>query len=370
MSASLIFFMFKSKPTIVVPVFDRESCFSRLLEKLNESYYPKDNIDLIISIDNSNNTNIFDMAEEFVWKHGIKEIIRHNKHLGLKEHIFFCGELTKKYKAIILIEDDVILSKEYYQFASSALKFFNKNKDVFSISLTSFPYDEFAKRQFYPIDDGFDNYFTNTAATWAFTLTDRNWKPFRKWFSKNTKLEMDFTGLPEAVISWSEGSFKKILDLYLLEKSKYFAIPRKNLAVNSGNVGTHYSQENLNFSVPILISKCEYKFTPLNKSIARYDAFLELETERLKQLVPNLKNYDFTTDLKGIKSIDTIKTKYILTSRECNCPIRSYGLKLIPFEMNIIENIQGDYFHLCRIEDCIFDNKSDEKKSREISALH
>ena len=52
---------------------------------------------LVISIDKSDDNEVEGVAEGFEWGFGEKRIIKHEQHLGLKEHVFRCGALTKEY---------------------------------------------------------------------------------------------------------------------------------------------------------------------------------------------------------------------------------------------------------------------------------
>ena len=88
----------------------------RLLSSLNNADYHTDDVPLIISIDCSGNTALYEYVNSFAWNHGDKYVVIHQERLGLKEHIFSCGDFTKYFKAVVLLEDDIFVSPYYYDY--------------------------------------------------------------------------------------------------------------------------------------------------------------------------------------------------------------------------------------------------------------
>src|SRR6188768_3670403 len=94
----------EKNPAIVVSAYNREQSLLRLLSSLEQGEYPNSRVTLVISIDKGDNKDVIQAAEAFKWRHGEKRIIQHQQHLGLREHILSCGDLTKEYGNIILFE--------------------------------------------------------------------------------------------------------------------------------------------------------------------------------------------------------------------------------------------------------------------------
>ena len=94
-------------PAIVVVTYNRPDSLMRLLGSLTKARYPV-GVPLIISIDGGDNREkqVVKIAEEFPWPHGKKEVICHEKNLGLRKHILSCGDLTERYDSVIVLEDD------------------------------------------------------------------------------------------------------------------------------------------------------------------------------------------------------------------------------------------------------------------------
>ena len=139
---------------IVVVTFNRPNSLERLLKSLYYSDYTGySDIILYISIDFSDNSECQKIAESFDWIHGDKIIISHNSNLGLKKHILSCGDLVKKHDAIIVLEDDLLVSPQYFKFAVSAYDFYKNDSRIAGISLYNYNYNENAYCGFEPIYD-------------------------------------------------------------------------------------------------------------------------------------------------------------------------------------------------------------------------
>src|SRR4051812_782733 len=99
-----------TNPAIVISAYNQPASLSRLLASVESAIYTAADIPLIISIDKSDEPEVRAIAEAFHWKHGDKRIILHEAPLGLKQHILSCGNLSLVYGAILLLEDDLLVS--------------------------------------------------------------------------------------------------------------------------------------------------------------------------------------------------------------------------------------------------------------------
>src|SRR5689334_4123595 len=127
-----------SKPAIVISAFNRPASLRRLLNSIEAARYDLNDIDLVISIDKSDSDEVEKTAEKFKWKYGEKKIILQNEPLGLKQHILRCGDLTSDYNAIILLEDDLMVSPYFYEYAIKALEYYKDDKMLAGISLYNY----------------------------------------------------------------------------------------------------------------------------------------------------------------------------------------------------------------------------------------
>jgi len=94
---------------VIVVAYDRPEPLKRLLRSINKAIYEHP-VKLIISVDYKKNNDVIGVVNDFDWGHGSKEIIEHEKNLGLREHILFCGDLVRDYDGVIILEDDLYVS--------------------------------------------------------------------------------------------------------------------------------------------------------------------------------------------------------------------------------------------------------------------
>jgi hypothetical protein len=332
-------------PAIVVVAYNRPASLSRLLRSLARANYSGcDGVELVISVDNSDNDQVARIARSFEWKAGPKRLIAHKRTMGLRNHVLACGDLVSEYKAIVLLEDDLVVSPEFYHYGLKALAFYQGDPAIAGISLYSFIYNEFADVPFGVIDDGNDVYFLQSAVSWGQIWTAAHWTAFRRWFHANADQER-FTALPKKVVrEWPETSWKKYFNAYIAAAGKYFVVPRYAMSTNMGDVGTHFGSVVTRFTTPISLGRGCFRFTPLAESRCRYDAFFELEADCLKSLAPSVADFDLCVDLNGTKELSQINAKYVLTSRPARGAVKSFGLRHLPAELNVILEEPGEYF--------------------------
>ncbi|NMD70181.1 hypothetical protein HHO41_07745 [Bacillus sp. DNRA2] len=91
---------------IVVVAYNRVNSLSRLLTSLKRANYFGLHTPLIISIDKSQNKDVAICANNFEWPFGEKHVIEHPNRLGLRNHVLFCGNLSRDYDAVVVLEDD------------------------------------------------------------------------------------------------------------------------------------------------------------------------------------------------------------------------------------------------------------------------
>lgn len=340
-------------PAVVVIAYNRPDSLQRLLNSLLYSNYQKfKKIKLVISIDYSNNLKVFEIAKDFNWVYGEKTIIRHDKNLGLKAHVLACGELSKFYGSIIVLEDDLVVSPFFYSYAVQSLSFFKDDESLAGISLYSPEYNENAKMKFIPANDGFDNFFAQIPSSWGQVWTKSHWQSFMTWYDKNNSAEDLEVNIPKVFAEWkSSSSWKKYFAIYLIRCKKYFVFPRISLTTNMGDAGTHHLKTTSFLQVPLLLGDKKFNFNHLTDSTSVYDSYYELIPECLKKLVPQLEDFDFECDFYGTKKIENITKPYVISSQKSRSMIKSYGLKIFPQEMNVVLNIEGNFFGLFHREE-------------------
>lgn len=330
-----------SKTAIVVVTFNRVYSLKRLLQSIEQSFYAANDIPLIISIDKSETNQIEELADAFHWKHGPKTILKQASHLGLKEHVLRCGDLTEQYDSVIILEDDLVVSPYFYEFASEALKYYLNNEKVSGISLYNYQVAESCFYPFQAVDDGSDVYFMQVASSWGQLFTKNQWRNFRWWFKNNSEISVKAT-IPDYLLQWGKHSWKKHFIHYLIEEDKYFVFPQLSLSTNCEEIGTNAATSNL-FHVPVQTHKRTYRFKSFEQSTNKYDAWFEPLPLQLEAL----KDFSFDVDLYGVKPRETLTKPYVLTSQHCTSEsVVSYANELKPLVLNILLNIKGSQINL------------------------
>src|SRR5690606_5675622 len=114
-------------------------------------------VPLVISIDRGGDqfTAVVAEAEQFAWPFGEKRVLVRERPLGLVAHVFACGDLVDEFGAIILLEDDLVVSPMVYRYAASALAFYANEPRVAGISLNALWFHGITHQPFTPyLDDG------------------------------------------------------------------------------------------------------------------------------------------------------------------------------------------------------------------------
>jgi len=335
---------------IVVAAFDRPDSLSRLLLSLSKATYKKQ-VKLIISIDGGGAKEVYNISERFVWEHGEKEVVLHKNHFGLKDHIILCGNLSLEHDAIILLEDDLYVSPVFHPFALEALYYYKDDLKIAGISLYAHSFNETAWLPFIPISDGSDVFFMQYPSSWGQIWSNHQWRNFMNWYNKSDLTELNVNdNLPNNILKWPSSSWKKDFLKYMIVHDNFFVYPRESYTTNFGDPGANFTSKLSLFQRPLPLFNKTIQFKRFDDSIAVYDSACEMLPEKVKTLNNSLELFDFEVDLYGTKELNKIRSKYIMTSRLSTKPILQYGCELKPMEMNIIHNIEGNFFSFSELK--------------------
>jgi len=334
---------------IVIAAYNRPYCLKRLLNSIAEANYMGHAVNLIISIDKSNNTEAAEVARLFEWNFGNKEIIQHDTHLGLKAHMFFCAGLTKAYENIILLEDDLLVSPFFYNYACTALNFYKNEKNVAGISLYAYSLSESSLLSFLPIKDDGSVYFMQYPSSWGLCLNKAQWEAFE--VELNSGALDAFDREPIFVKNWGVHSWKRLMLKHLLKNNKYFVYPHISLTTNFFDKGTN-TPVNMNmFQVPLQINPINYNYVSLEASKSVYDSYFEVTAACLNTYVKDFSAYNYVVDLQGVRDLKEFSPTYVLTVRKSKSPLFSYGSELKPLLMNVIFKTAGRDIFFAKIDD-------------------
>lgn len=323
------------KIAICVIAYNRIDSIKRLLNSLSKAYYQED-VTLIISIDKSNSDIVGKISNSFIWEFGDKRVIAHSSNLGLKKHILSIGNYFNEFDAIVVLEDDITVAPNFYNYTKQAVEKYTSDKSVAGIALYNYPQCIHKWLPFKPVHSDSDVYLMQVAVSWGQVWMKKQWEDFIQWYNNN---EDDFSfqpHLPKTICSWGKQSWLKYHMKYCIEENKYFVFPYISLATNNSDQGIHNSHKLTIFQTELLFGeKLVYKFNP----IVKYDAFFEN-----KQLATffNISEKDLCVDYYGYKQ-NLQGSRYWLTRSLCNYRIvAQYSLEQKPYEYNIYNNIEGN----------------------------
>lgn len=326
----------KSAIAIVVVCYNRPTAAKRLLDSLNAAHYPSRNIPLIISVDCSGNEKMYELAQNFKWIYGPKYTVIHTKRLGLKKHIFECGDYTDLFKGIIILEDDLFVAQDFYNYTISAVDAYYNEDKVAGIALYADTINGYVGLPLYYWYDGADAFMMQSAITSGECFTDKMWGLFRTWYNTNKDVDPESYFMPRTIKNWRR-AWSKYYNIYLVEKDLYFVHPHFSTTANCGEAGEHGNDINMLHSRMILGSK-EWKFKSFVDSI-KYDIYADFIG--LGKYM-GLDDKELCVDFYGDKNNEQ-KRRYWLSPYKLPYKIIDhFALKLEPMEANIVYNIKGN----------------------------
>jgi len=350
-------------PTIVISAYNRPQALARLLASLRKAAYPKRGATrLVISIDRGDdprNGQVVEVAKEFEWPFGHKEVIHEPEHLGLVRHVFFCCGLTQVYGDVIFLEDDLLVSPAYYTYAARALSFYRSDERIAGVSLYALWFNGYTQQPFIPLADDADAFFLQTPYTQGQAFTYAQWKSFADWRAAGDRRLTEADNLHESFFHFDAEDWFPMLAKYVVETGRYVVYPRVSLTTGAGDAGTHFAQASSFFQTPLQRFKENYRLKPLADSVAVYDSFFELLPDRLNRLTDAFRGFDYDVDLYATKARRNLRAEYVLTSRLCRTAQQSFGKVMWPMEANVIENVPGTEIAFCRADDVRWDWWSD-----------
>ncbi len=327
----------EAKITLVVVGYNRADSIRRILYSLSRADYSYSNIRLVISLDYSGNEEVSRSAEDFEWKYGEKIVLCHPERLGLRRHIISCGDLTEKYGAVMILEDDLYVSPDFYNYAMRALDKYGEHLQIAGIALST-------KREllestfpFFPLRNGYDVFFQQFATSWGQVWNERMWSTFREWYGRHPELPWH-KDVPESVLNYPETSWAKFYQTYIVDTGKYFVYSYDSLTTNFGDAGQHFGSVSSSAQSVLFYGKRDYRMPEFENGI-KYDIYGEPVGLGGYLGVPE---EELTCDMWGRKRKEAYR-RYVLSCRRLPYKVRkTFGMQMKPMELNVMEEIQGE----------------------------
>lgn len=350
--------MKKGLITLVVVGYNRPDSIRRILGSLEQADYDYEDIRLVVSIDHSGMEEVVRTAEECVWSHGSKEVFYRSERLGLRKHIISCGDMTEKYGSVMILEDDLFVSPDFYNYAMQALERYGDDPRIAGISLNTKRELLESPYPFFPLHTGYDVYFQQFASSWGQVWNRRMWADFKEWYEQNQTLPRN-VNVPLTVLNYPETSWAKFYQTYVVEKNKFYVFSYDSLTTNFGDAGEHFNHDSSAFQSVLFYGKKEYRMPAFEDGV-KYDIFGEpLGLGKVLEVPEE----ELTCDFWGRKQEASYK-RYLLTC--CRRPykvVKQFSMCMKPMELNVMEQIPGKEITLYDTS-AKDDNFSGDKKER------
>lgn len=334
----------KDKTAIVVVGYNRIKSIRRLLDSLIQAKYPSTGVPLVISIDCSGDEELYKYVRDFDWPFGEKYVNIQQERLGLKNHIFQCGDLVKYFRAIVLLEDDLFVSPFFYDYVERTVDYYGDDDNIAEISLYKNEENGYAGLPFYNIQDGCDVFLMQDVSTWGQCWTEQMWHKFVQWRDSHTEDDIMRVDMPERIKKWSRAWSKYYL-AYVVSTKRHVLFPNVSLTTNFSDAGEHGGSQNSVVQVSLLQGEMEYRFRPVEE-LVKYDIYNNNE-DIVKWL--GLNKEEVCLDLYGIHN--NLDGCYILSTRILPYKIKeSFALNMRPIEMNIKYHVKGKGIFLYEVD--------------------
>ena len=332
---------------IVVVAYNRLGSLKRILSSLLRAEYPQAPVNLILSIDRGENGDVLGFAQEFQWPYGEKTVIYQKKNLGLKRHILTCGDLTREHDGILLLEDDLVVSPDFYRYAQECFAFVQGKDRIAGVALYNHRLSQLTEKVFEPLEDGWDNWYFRYACSWGQLWTRHQWALFREWLGEHE--DYDFTAssrIPDHIKDWGQHSWLKYHIAFCIETDRLFLYPRVARTTCFSDPGVNFCESENTFQVPLMLANRPgtLRLSKPEESMAVYDQWME--NTKLAQFLQK----DVCVDLYGSKTWFEGKP-YLLTSSQVEGAeeVASYGRQMRPQEWNVLAGVPGREIHLYRL---------------------
>lgn len=326
---------------IVAVGYNRKESLTRLLTSICAANTDSQ-CDLIISLDKSDvQDELVEIAKKCSWPDERKIILVHKERLKLKNHVLSCGDLTEKYDAVIVLEDDIVVSKYFYVYALEAIQKYGKDTRIAGISLYSHKTNVEVMRPFHACESASDVYLLRFPQSWGQCWTRSMWRTFREWLAHVDDSIFASDLIPDNVKTWGNQSWLKYQVAYCALEKKYYIYPYVSLSTNYTEKGTHNDAlQSTAYQVPLQRFSKTYQMDDF-ENLVRYDAFFEREDDVAFSKERLFRNQSVCMNLYGYKK-SFGKCELLASSQNLNYEVvQELQLLSRPHEMNLIDGTEG-----------------------------
>lgn len=318
---------------VAIITFNRPDSLSGLMHTVSGMRIPPDcTADMVISLDGGGDAGCAALMEAFAWPHGKLTLIHHPENLGLREHVLRTGNLVADYDALVMLEEDLLVSPALLEHVVHVVSQAGEWEDVFQFALYTPAIHEFYELPFTPVPLESETWYARVPCSWGQCWTRRQWQNFRAWLQANPSCPT-LEKIQHPAAGWGPNSWKRHFFEYLLQKEGWVLYPRVSLTTNTGVPGVHFKKDARYFRVPLALSPQTSVIPSPAVSESRYDEWFEPLPDTLGLSIPDPAELD--VDLYGMKPAAALSKPRVLTRRTCAGNPSGFRDDLAPLELNV-----------------------------------
>jgi len=317
--------------TAVVLAHARPSSLRRLLRSL-EAETSTDGVDVVVCVDPGapDQQEVEAALRAFDWPPARLSVEVADDRLGLVGNFRRGGSLAGEVGEIVLLEDDLELAPTALEWSRCILDQYRDDPLVTGASLNALWFNGFTHSRFEPLPDGSDVFFLAVPWYQGMVFTPGWWQTCIAQPSATVEVHPIYE-------AFAEEEWFPDMATAVAASGRTFAFPRVSQAVNHGEPGVHFGARSSWFQTPLERRWKPQTLRPAAESHARYDHFMELDSEVLADLAG--LDRAVTVDLTGQRPLP--ETGQVLTIRGGGDAMSSWGTARRPLEANVLDGEVG-----------------------------
>lgn len=161
------------------------------------------------------------------------KIIKRKKNLGLASSILKGVDyLFKNYKKVIVLEDDCIPRKGFFEYSIGCLNFYENKKNISAVCAYQIPKLHSKKNK------NLRTIFLNNFSSWGWSTWRDRWSEYKKTPSKNNSITSSLILKIDKVVKNKKNIWTRDFMLHNYINKKIYVFPNKSLVKNIGFDGS------------------------------------------------------------------------------------------------------------------------------------
>lgn len=239
---------------------NRPESLKRLCNSLKNTNFLNDTVNIDVYVDAIPKTNLSDVAtkvflDNFEWRHGKLNVFYESTNIGLRNQ--WMRKITHS-SASMIIEDDLIVSPDFYKIAKELLLFVKQqnNNNIFSIAINRLkiilqndncPYFNISKCLINFVKHN-SSFFIPLMSTWGPIVFRDSWNALVDFYNDFYKISYNLPCIPGAITNkWldTSGTF---MQYYVYKKSLFVMYLNidSDIVYNTKAKGLHYTGKDFN----------------------------------------------------------------------------------------------------------------------------